>query len=76
MKNTHTSPAAARGPADHEVRDQIVAAAAEDRVDAAGHQRIQQRGVGALHHGRHLHVGVDGGNGLLYRERLGHERCA
>lgn len=29
MKNTHTSPAAARGPADHEVRDQIVAAATE-----------------------------------------------
>ena len=29
MKNTHTSSAAARGPADHEVRDQIVAAATE-----------------------------------------------
>jgi AcrR family transcriptional regulator len=29
MKSTHTSPAAARGPADHDVRDQIVAAATE-----------------------------------------------
>jgi AcrR family transcriptional regulator len=29
MKNTSTSPAPARGPADHEVRDQIVAAAVE-----------------------------------------------
>jgi AcrR family transcriptional regulator len=29
MKNPSTSPARARGPADHEVRDQIIAAAAE-----------------------------------------------
>lgn len=29
MKNTHASPVAARGPADHDVRDQIVAAATE-----------------------------------------------
>ncbi len=29
MKNAHTSPNAARGPADHEVRDQIVTAATE-----------------------------------------------
>ena len=29
MKSTHTPPAAARGPADHEVRDQIVVAATE-----------------------------------------------
>ena len=29
MKNTHTAPAPARGPVDHDVRDQIVAAATE-----------------------------------------------
>jgi len=29
MKNAHTSPGPARGPADHDVRDQIVAAATE-----------------------------------------------
>ncbi len=44
---------------------------AVDHHVGIGHQRIEQRCVGALDHGGDDHIGVDGRNGLAHRSGLG-----